>query len=592
MQNRGYDQNWLEELKRRNDIVSVVSEYIQLEQKGRNFWGCCPFHHEKTPSFCVNREDGLFHCFGCKEGGDVIKFVEKIESCDFIDAVKILADKVKMEIPEWTGGENLVAVKKQRDKVLRILDETYKHYVENLYLKEAKKAQDYIRFRGFTRRELEDFKMGYSLSWTEMVDYLRKKGFKDAELVEAGVCQTKNSHTYDVMAERLVFPIFNTFNECIGFSARALEKTDMAKYKNTAETIVFQKGKVVFGINLLKKYKQEVGLNEVILVEGQIDVIAMHRAGFRQTVACMGTALTIEHARELKRFTTNAVLCFDGDEAGTKATLRSIDILKEVGFNVRIATLPEGKDPDEILKGYGKEYLQKLIDNSLPVMDYYLEVEKKKVNLSTAAGKGNFVKKMFEHLRKFSLDSEKEPYLEKIKQLTNIPIDVLRRDLFGVDKSTKIPDKKEKQEETVVVRENSNIKALKFILASLLHNKEYINQNLDYNKLIIGQNQIMEIINSKMKLSSIYDNYEVEENSLLKDIIHFDFELFKGFESKYFNECVWIIAEEILKNKQQSLNDDFKKCEDLNLRKNIAKDIAEISKKLKQKSLEDFYDRR
>ena len=335
---KGYSATWLDELKRKSDIVNVVSKYVRLEQKGRKYWGCCPFHAEKTPSFCVDPE-GFYHCFGCKEGGDVIRFVEKMESCDFMDAVKILAENCHMELPELSGvDDQVIKKKKEKDRVIKVLDCAYKHYQSNLYLDSAKKAQEYIKSRGFTRRELEDFKIGYSNSWTDLVSHLKKQGFSYEEMLLAGLIAKKegSSNYYDVMGGRLIFPIFNSFNECIGFSARILEKSDYAKYKNTAETIVFQKNRVVFGINLLKKLKQSGGLSQIILVEGQIDVIAMHRAGFRSTVACMGTALTENHAKELKKLCDNVLICFDGDSAGVKATLRSIDILKNAGLNITI----------------------------------------------------------------------------------------------------------------------------------------------------------------------------------------------------------------------------------------------------------------
>ena len=225
MQNKGYPADWLAELKQRNNIVSVVGKYIHLDKKGSKYWACCPFHNEKTPSFTVSEDDGFFYCFGCKESGDVISFVQKYESCDFPQAVEILAKQANMEIPEFRGEKEVVEKKQKRERILALLDFAYKHYMKNLYLPQAKPAQDYIKQRGFTRRELEDFKMGYSLNWNELIEALRRQGFTYSEMMDAGVAQTKNNHYYDVMAERLVFPIFNSFGECVGFSARVLGKT-------------------------------------------------------------------------------------------------------------------------------------------------------------------------------------------------------------------------------------------------------------------------------------------------------------------------------------------------------------------------------
>lgn len=589
MKNIGYSTGWLDELKQKSNIVNVVSKYVRLEQKGRKFWGCCPFHSEKTPSFVVDEAEGFYHCFGCKEGGDVIKFVEKMESCDFIEAVKILAQDAKMEIPEINqGDETLIKRKKDKERCLKVLDSAYKHYEKNLYLPEAKKAQEYIKLRGFTKHELDDFKIGYSLSWTDLVDYLHNEGFSYEDMSLAGLIAKKEgaTHYYDVMAERLVFPIFNSFNECVGFSARALEKTDFAKYKNSSETPVFQKNKIVFGIHLLKRLKQAGGLKDIILVEGQIDVIAMHRAGFKSAVACMGTALTENHARELKKMCDNVIICFDGDSAGTKATVRAIDILREAGFNIKIACLPEGKDPDEVLKVEGREGLEKYITNTLSVMDYLIKVEGNKYDLQNREEKGKFVKAVLAHLSKLETSSSRELYLDKIRDMTNIPVDVLRRDLVGGTKKVETPIK---AEEEVPVRENGNIKAVKFILASLLHKKGYVNKKIDYVKLMPSKKYIIDIAKSGKMISSLFDEYDVEEDPWLKDSIYFNFDEFYGIEEKYFDECLWSLAEEILKEEQQKLSASFSKAEDMDERRVIMIKLQDIMNKIRDRNLEDFY---
>ena len=477
MQNRGFPADWLLELKRKNDLVSIASNYLQLEQKGRSFWACCPFHNEKTPSFSINNEEGFYHCFGCKESGDVIKFVEKMENVDFMDAIKILADRVGMEIPEFQNSDKRKKDQKLKERVLLALDYAYKHYQENLYNKDAKVAQDYIKLRKLTRRELEDFKIGYSKGWTEIVDYLKSKGFTEEEMLAAGICAKKNNRVYDVIANRLVFPIFNSFNECIGFSARALEQTDFAKYLNTAETIVFQKGRVVFGVQFLKALKQQHLLDKIILVEGQMDVVAMHKGGFKSTVACMGTALTKDHVTELKRYCDNIYLCFDGDGAGTKATLRAIDMFRNENVNLKVVKLSGGKDPDEILKNLGSEKLKEMIDNALPYMEYLIGYYKSKYDLDNPEQKGKFVKEILAQIRKLGSPTLFEPYLEQVRDLTKIPLDILRRDISvdTVKTSFKI-----KEPVAPPVAEKGDEKAVKFILASLLHKQKYVDERIDY----------------------------------------------------------------------------------------------------------------
>lgn len=590
MQNKGYPADWLYQLKQKNNIVSIIGRYVHLEKKGGKFWACCPFHNEKTPSFTVNEDEGFFYCFGCKESGDVISFVMKYESCDFSQAVNILAKNANMQVPEFSGEGDIVEKKHKRDRLLKLLEELYKHYQQNLYLKEAKLAQEYVKKRAFTKRELEDFKIGYSLDWTEAIDYLVKNGFTYNEMLDAGVAQFKNNHYYDVMAQRLIFPIFNSFNECIGFSARILVPTDYAKYKNTAETLLFQKGRVVFGINLVKALKQKEGLDKIVIVEGQIDVIAMHRAGFKNTVACMGTALTKENAHELKKLSNKVCLCFDGDSAGIKATKRSIDILDEQGFEIKIASLPEGKDPDEIIKEYGKEKMQQIIENALPPTDYLIETDMKNYDLNNAQEQGKFVSNALMQISKLKLDSAQEPYIEKIKKLTNIPIDILRRDLEKI-KSGQAKIEEEKSEESVLIsRENGNIKAIKFILGSLIYNKSYVDKNIDYKKLLPRYSEVIDLAKKGTKISSYFDYLDIDSMPLLKDCITYEIEDNEN-NAKYFNESLWLVASNYLLEKQKPLFKEFNSCQDETRRQEIMLEINKINKQLKGKNLEEFYGR-
>ena len=580
-----FSVEWLQELKRKCDLVSIASNYLRLEQKGRRFWACCPFHNEKTPSFSIDAEDGIYYCFGCKESGDVIKFVEKMENIEFYDAVKLLADKAGMQLPELETSEEAGKKQKLKERLLEALSLAQKHYEENLYNKDAYEAQQYIKKRKFTRRELNDFKIGYSKNWTDIVDYLHQKGFSDNELVTAGICGRKNDRVYDVLAGRLVFPIFNSFNECIGFSARALGQTDFAKYLNTAETPVFQKGRVVFGINLLKKLKQQQGLDKIILVEGQMDVIAMHKGGFKNAVACMGTALTKDHIQELKRYSKNIVLCFDNDSAGEKATMRAIELFRGEGVDLKVTTLHGGKDADEVLNNLGSAELEKMIDSAEPYMNFIIKHYQKQFDLSKPEEKGRFVKAVLNEIKKLELDTEREPYLDIVRDLTNIPVEVLRRDLGGKIKVEE--PKKESEVKTNI--EGGNIKAVTFILSSLLHHKDFVNNQIDYYKLLDDYERYLEIIELNMPLSSLYDLEGTDKDRLLLDMINYNFSLYKDVEEKYFNECVWMIAEEKLKKEQARLNAEYKNCEDLTRRAEIAKDLGKIARDLKNKNLEVFY---
>ena len=590
MESRGFSTDWLAELKRKNDLVTIASNYLKMEQKGRRFWACCPFHNEKTPSFSINNDDGIYYCFGCHESGDVIKFVEKMENVEFMDAIKILAEKAGMEIPELQSSDKNRQNQKQKERMLSALDYAYKHYVENLYNKDAKMAQDYIKSRLFTRRELEDFKIGYSKDWNDLPNYLKSKGFTDKELVESGVCIQKDGKLLDPLAKRLVFPIFNAFNDCIGFSARLLEKKpDFAKYKNTAETPVFQKRRVVFGINILKAQHQQRLVKNVILVEGQIDVIAMHKAGFKTTVACMGTAMTEYHVAELKRYSDNIILCFDGDGAGIKATLHAIELWRNENVNLRVVLLPDGHDPDEILRDYGKEKLQEMIENATGYMEFLINYYRSKFDLDKPEEKGKYVKTILAEIKKLGSPALYEPYLDMVRNITNIPVDVLRRDINSqnVEQKTEIREK-----DFPVKKPSSDDKAQRFILAELLHKRSPVDQRIDYRKLLVGYESYLDIIDQNLPLSAIYDFEGASEDERLMDIVNFNFANVERDEDRYFKECLWKVAEQRLKLMQSELMEKYRTCEDVNERTEIAKQLGRLATQLKNKSLEEFNGRR
>ena len=567
----------------------MIEKYLHLEKKGGGYWACCPFHNEKTPSFSVN-DDGFYYCFGCKETGDVISFVMKYESCDFLEAIEILAKNANMQIPEFTGDKEVFEKKTKKDKLLKLLALACNHYQENLYKTDALPAQQYVKKRKFIKKDLDDFKIGYSINGFEIINYLKKCGFTEQDMFEAGVVNKKDGRFFDISSKRLVFPIFNSFNECVGFSSRVLDNT-LPKYINTPETDVFHKGRVVFAINLVKQLKQQGLLDKIIIVEGQIDVIAMHRAGFNSTVACMGTALTKENAHELKKLSNNVVLCFDGDTAGIKATIKSIDILKEEGLDVKIVGLPEKHDPDEILKENGVTYLQNLIENALPVTDFLINNELKKYNLNQPDQKGKFVTNCIEYISKLDSASEEEIYLEKLKHLTSIPIDVLRRDLEKIS-SRKFNDYKtsvDKNENTLISRESGNIKAVKFVLASLIHQKPFVDKKIDYKKLLPKYAEIIEKSEVNTPLSSYFDYFDIENNPVLKDCIEMNFNQFEDNGKVYFEGCLWQIASQNLMDKQAELNKKFKECVDLDERQKLAIQLQDTLKAIKDKNMEEFY---
>lgn len=586
---KGFDNNWLEQLKSKNDIVTVMSQYLTLQQKGKNFWTCCPFHNEKTPSMSINGLEQFYHCFGCKEHGDVITFIQKIESCDFMTAVEILAKNANMEIPAFTMDNNIKEKKKQKETILKILDIAAKHYEENLYLKTSINAQNYIKQRKLTKKELDKFHIGFAKDWTEMITYLKSKGFSYEDLQISGICGYKDNRYFDVMGERLIFPIYNIHDECIGFSARSLVKTDYAKYKNSPNNIVFNKSNNMFGINLLRKQKQQHKLEYIIIVEGQMDVIALHQAGFENCVACLGTALTPMHVRQLKNICDNVIVSLDGDGAGQKATISTIDTLVEGGMNVKAIKIPEKKDPDEYIKEYGKDSYQKLLDNALNYVEFKIYNKLEQYDLNKLDEKAQFVNSALSILNELTTNSEKQLYLDVINKITNVPIDVLKKDLTKSNESVI-----KNQHNEVQYFEDAEIKAVKFILASLLYKKDYINYNFSLDKYLVNPSykKLYQILkqysekNEQFLISNLFDIFDIENEPNIKDLIDYNFdEIFNA--GLYYNECIWKIRENYLKNQMKILTEKSINTTDSTERLKILGEINNLQKKLMNKVLED-----
>ena len=591
MKENFFSPEFISKLKAKNDIVNIIGKYVRLEKKGKNFWGCCPFHHEKTPSFCINEYEQFYHCFGCGESGDVISFLRKYENMEYIDAVRLLAENAGMEMPTTENSEKYIKQKKEKDKHLKILELAKNFYKESLYLPEAKPAQNYIKKRRLTKRELDKFELGFSPHFYKIVNVLQQAGFSPQDMKAAGVCEFgKSGKPYDFLSERLVFPIINAQGDCIGFSGRDLSGNGMMKYKNTAATSLFNKSQAIYGINLLKKLKQEKGLNSIILVEGQFDVITMHRFGFENAVACLGTAFTKDHIRQLKRFADKIIVCLDGDAAGQKATLRTLEVFAETPeMQVFVAPLPEGKDPDEFLSAFGADAMQKLLDNAMTPMAFKLLVLKKKYDFNKIDDKRLFVKEALKEVSKLTEAAEQELYLEEIKNLTDISIDFLRRDLNNSPKRTTI--------KAIPPQNQNNIdatnKAILFVLASIVYKKEYADNKINLQPYILNPNlkKLYAVISEKakdFKISNLYDLFDVENDALIQELINFNFSTNAGKE--FFDDCLWQLIEKQLEFRIEMLSKQYKEEIDKAKRMEILKEIDSLTKQLKRKNLGDFYE--
>lgn len=401
-------QSFIEELKLSSDIESVVSSYVQLKRRGRILTGLCPFHSEKTGSFTVYPESQSFYCFGCGAGGDVIGFIRRIENLEYVEAIKFLAQRCGMTVPEDAAEDRTAKLK---TAILEMNREAAHFYYERLISPEGRGALDYLLGRGLTPKTIKHFGLGYSpAGWTGLTEVLAKKGYKYEDMEAACLAREgKNGRYYDVFRDRVMFPIIDLRGNVIGFGGRKMSG-DGPKYYNSPDTPVFKKTKNLFALNFAKRQK----LENLILCEGYMDVIAMHQAGFTQAVASLGTSLTADQCRLAASYVDEAILAYDSDEAGQKATKRAIGLLDEAGIRSRVLTIEGAKDPDEFIKKYGGTRFKKLIEGSAGAVEYELSKISAKYVTDTPEGKIQALREAVSLLADMKNPLEREVWAAKI----------------------------------------------------------------------------------------------------------------------------------------------------------------------------------
>ncbi len=465
---------FLRVLKEKNNIVDVVGSYIKLERRGYNYWACCPFHHEKTPSFSVNAPDQFFHCFGCSVSGDVIGFVRQYENIDFMQAVQILAARAGLEVPtlDDRAAEQAAQRKKKRDRLSALMRLTARFYLNNLYSGRATEHVDYLTKRGILPSVMKKFGLGASLDFGGLPAYLLANGFTPEECVESGACtKTDEGHLIDAQGGRLIIPIINHFDEVVAFGGRVMKPTDRAKYKNTRETMLFNKSKNLFNINLVKKEKRASGIPYLIMVEGYMDAISLYQAGFHNVVASMGTSLTKEQARLARRYSDNVMISYDGDFAGQAANLRGLDILKDEGLKVRVVPMPEGLDPDDVIQKQGAEGYRRCLDAAMPLIDFRILAVQRRHDLSDPYEKREFIREVLPIVREAEDATERETLLARVSQLTGVTQNALTRDLESVRQTAEIPVRPPASPPREVT--GGEKRAARFVLAACLFSKPY-----------------------------------------------------------------------------------------------------------------------
>lgn len=411
---------WMDELYARTDIVSVVSAYLPLKKDGRRYWGLCPFHHEKTASFSVTPDLNLYYCFGCKAGGNVVQFVMEMERISYLEAVKLLADRIHMTLPELKDDPDYEKRRSQRERLLNANREAARFYHELLWKPEGKRALDYLHGRGLDDGIIRRFGLGASADqWDSLTRFLTEKGYTQEELNLAGLTVVKGESAYDMFRSRAMFPIIDQYGNVLGFGGRAMNDTK-PKYLNTSDTPVFNKRKGVYAINLIRKQRD---LKRVLLVEGYLDVVAISQAGVVGAVATLGTALTGEQARLLKRFAPEVHLAYDGDEAGQHAIERGLEILEAEDVPARVLFFPDGLDPDEFIRQRGLDAFLSL--RPMTPTAFRMQRLRLRCDLETQEGRTEYAKGCAELLRKVRDPVDLENYLELLSVQTGFSRDVL-----------------------------------------------------------------------------------------------------------------------------------------------------------------------
>jgi len=427
----GIPQNILDEILDATDIVQVISGHVPLKKAGRNYKANCPFHHEKTPSFMVSPDKQIYHCFGCGAGGNAFNFLMKYDRMEFLDAVRLLAKKTGVALPAVkkisTGEASLI------EKLARANELAAAFYTNNLLNNVlGKPASEYLEKRSISKNSIIKFKLGYSLNaWDRLIEYARQKGIGADILSKAGLAlkSTRDGSFYDRFRNRLIFPVFDAKGKVIAFGARVLDDS-LPKYVNSPETPLYTKGRHLYGLNFAKQAVMRA--NFVIMVEGYMDLISLSQAGIENVVASCGTALTPEQSRLLKRFTTDVVMIFDGDQAGETATLRNLDILITEGFNVRVVSLPSGYDPDSFVTKFGLEGFKKVVEQAKDLFGYKLGLLLKRYKSGTPQGKTKIVSEMLPTLWRIPNAVLKSTYLRKLSEGLDIDEAALREELRKV----------------------------------------------------------------------------------------------------------------------------------------------------------------
>jgi len=546
-----YPDELIEEIRVNNDIVDIISEYIQLKKKGNSHFGLCPFHNENTPSFSVSKEKQMYYCFGCGAGGNVYTFIMEIENYNFLEAVKFLADRVRITLPTPEVSEEVKSIMNYKKRLLEINRESAKYFFYQLYSNRGNKALQYLNDRKLNNNIMKKFGIGYSnVNRSDLFTYLKSRGYNSEEMEGVGVvAPEKNGSGYhDTFWNRIIFPIFDVHNNIIGFGGRVLGE-GMPKYLNSKESTIYNKRKHLYGLNFARTSKR----NYMLVVEGYMDVISLHQEGFDNAIATLGTSFTTEQAMLLKRYTTDIILCYDSDKAGVGAAVRAIPIFKRNGINVKVLQIPGYKDPDEYIKAKGKEDFEELIKNAQPHVMFEVDVLRKQFSLDKPDEKVKFVMRVASNLVNITNKVEREVYVKQIAKEINISEKAITEEINKIVQNTGIVKEQRNLNPKNEQRNNTQgqdiiVEAQRNLLAIIIGSENIFNIIKEY----ITPEEFCDPVFNKVA-NYIYEQYENAKKVELANIINKFFEIEEQQKvSSILNvKCQF----ETLKQQEKAIND-------------------------------------
>ena len=608
MANDNNFEQFIADLKTRANIKDVISSYVQLRRSGSDWVCCCPFHNEKTPSMYVHENQRYFHCFGCGKGGDVITFVRDIEGMSYIDAVRKLADQYHMEMPEFKADPKAQEEKDRKDLLRGIMLDANRYYYANLTRKEeGQPAKDYLASRGFGDDIIEKYRLGVSLSQDGLQGYLRRKEYKVPDIQACGLIYGKDN--IDSFANRIIVPIFDAQGNVVAFGGRIYKEEDKdnpAKYKNSNTNEIFEKSNCVYGLNFIKEdRKKGIRPDELILVEGYMDVIALGAAGITNVIAGMGTALNEGQIKVIKKNTQKILVCYDGDEAGRKATAKNAPMLEAAGLEMKIVSLPQGMDPDEVIKAEGAEGFKKYVSEALTLIEYRLKLCREAYNLNTPDGRSRYLKAAIVALADLQNQVDIDIYTNEVANTGKVLVANVTSELNKLkrERIRKAREQEQAEEEKKQVTFSASnaiavkcLKAERFIINRILNHVDYVNLDVIINDWFVDPtcSLIIEWAKKKVKTpegivtGDLYSDIPGPEQ--INAIFDVEKEKRTYEQNKaYYQDCIITLANAYFLRKNKEYLEEAGKIEDETERRKLTNLAYQASQLAQSKVIEDKY---